>query len=399
MSIDDIFNFKRGTVIEAASLNKLRSYFQNLLSSRINFSLLIGSGASLPAIELMGTTFNNLKHDVGDGTVTQKRQFKECFNKYLKLFSSSADIDNIEDYLSWLNSNLDANPNSKKYASVRSYVLKNFCKSISIDYRTAISRQVLDNYRRFFQGFGVSRQLLAMTKSPLYDIINVFTTNYDLFIEQALISSGYQYSDGFTNGIKNTFSTREFHQRPIDLEERFRDLYQPINPFFRLYKLHGSVNWICDADGVVCRKPCFYDDIKIDELPDNLMIMPSSSKYASTQGSPYSDLFREFVDILSEPNSILVTTGFGFGDQHITDLIQQALARTDFTLYAFISKRETGKHNPAQDFAESNSRPNAYFIYPNDMNACPHFRFSDMAEIFGPEEELLGILDGDSSAA
>ena len=98
-------------------------------------------------------------------------------------------------------------------------------------------------------------------------------------------------------------------------------------------------------------------------------------------------MFRELSNALSTPNSILITSGFSFGDQHISELIKQALMRTDFTLYAFISRREKSS-NPAQDFADMNRSPNAIYIYPNDENKYSYFGFSEVAQIMKPEPEI-----------
>ncbi len=67
----------------------------------------------------------------------------------------------------------------------------------------------------------------------------------------ALESSGYAYVDGFSNGLIPTFNPREYHRRPIHLDERFRDHYELVNPFFRLYKMHGSINWTIYDGNVV----------------------------------------------------------------------------------------------------------------------------------------------------
>ena len=95
------------------------------------------------------------------------------------------------------------------------------------------------------------------------------------------------------------------------------------------------------------------------------MIAPMSSKYALTQNDPYSDLFREFVNIIAQQNTVLFTTGFSFGDEHIASLIKEALARPDFTLIAFIGNpEERSKDDGLRSFLDSTRSPNAYFVYP-----------------------------------
>lgn len=69
---------------------------------------------------------------------------------------------------------------------------------------------------------------------------------------------------------------------------------------------------------------------------ENLLIAPTSSKYADTQGFPFSDLFRELSVEMLKPNTVLLINGYGFGDEHINNFLVQALGRPDFTLIAFI---------------------------------------------------------------
>lgn len=387
---DSSYIVKRGRGCKAESFQDIRESFQKLLSTSLNISTLIGSGASVPGIPLMGSTFDKLK-GADDGT-RSSQNLLSVLAKYEKAREiPTGTANNIEDFLSWLNSYLEVHPRSRKYRLVRKYVLDEFRKSVDIDYAGSDEASgTLANYLDFVQGLGYSRQVLAQSKSPMFDVVNMFTTNYDLFHELAINRSGYQYTDGFTNGIECRFSTREFHQRPIDLEDRFREHLQPINPFFRVFKLHGSIDWTMDKESRnVSRLPmAVISGGDVDT--DNLLIMPTSSKYAATQGSPFSDLFREFFSDISVPNSILITSGFSFGDRHISELIEQALMRTDFTLYAFISRRNGGAPSPAQDFADRNALQNVIFIYPTDNSAHDFFDFGDVARIMKPEEGMIG---------
>jgi hypothetical protein len=47
---------------------------------------------------------------------------------------------------------------------------------------------------------------------------------------------------------------------------------------------------------------------------------------------PYSELFRRFGSAIAQPQSVLFTIGYGFGDEHVNALIRQALAIPSFTL-------------------------------------------------------------------
>ena len=122
------------------------------------------------------------------------------------------------------------------------------------------------------------------------------------------------------------------------------------------------------------------------------MIAPTSSKYAETQGSPYSDLFRELSVKLLMPNSILLLNGFSFGDEHINELISQSLSRPDFKLIAFVDE----KNDVTKDFIDrvgGNSR--AIFITDGDNKNSEHaYYFSTLVDLldsnnlFGSENQF-----------
>ena len=147
--------------------------------------------------------------------------------------------------MSWLQSRIEGGTEENEVDKNIFQLIKNgFISSVSeCDYESAEALSVLESYQRVIQGFGKTRETLSSREQASIDIVNLFTTNYDLFNEMALEQSRYSYADGFTNGLINRFSVSEFHRRPIDLDDRFRDRLLPIRPFFRLYKLHGSVNW------------------------------------------------------------------------------------------------------------------------------------------------------------
>jgi hypothetical protein len=71
------------------------------------------------------------------------------------------------------------------------------------------------------------------------------------------------------------------------------------------------------------------------------MIYPSPIKQNASLGTPYSDLFREFQKRIAQKQSILVTMGYSFSDEHINNLIYQALTIPTFRLVVF---SELGYH-------------------------------------------------------
>jgi hypothetical protein len=159
---------------------------------------------------------------------------------------------------------------------------------------------------------------------------NIFTTNYDLFNERALDQLGIIFSNGFSGVIDRYFNPAVFNYAFAEQMDLSNNKWNVIDNFIYLYKLHGSISWIEDED----TKHLF----KIKELQEpvmddkNVMIYPTPVKQNASFGSPYSDLFREFQKKLMVSNNILITVGYSFSDEHINNLIYQALTIPAFRL-------------------------------------------------------------------
>ena len=72
------------------------------------------------------------------------------------------------------------------------------------------------------------------------------------------------------------------------------------------------------------------------------MIYPTPAKQNASFGSPYSDLFREFQSRITRDQSVLFVLGYGFGDEHVNNIIFQALTIPTFRLVAFAPPDATG---------------------------------------------------------
>lgn len=165
--------------------------------------------------------------------------------------------------------------------------------------------------------------------------VNLFTTNYDMAFDYALDNLGVHYINGFM-GVHN----RCFRPEVYDY-----DLYYPgqsvsgkvyrAEKVLRYYKLHGSLSWIST-------KPNINNTYGIKEIPLNdefkttenneMMIYPCVSKKSFTLDLPYSELFRQFAQSINRPQSVLLCIGYSFYDEHINDIISQALTIPSFTL-------------------------------------------------------------------
>lgn len=164
---------------------------------------------------------------------------------------------------------------------------------------------------------------------------NLFTTNYDMAFDYALDNLGVHYVNGFM-GVHN----RCFRPEVYDY-----DLYYPgqsvigkvhrAEKVLRYYKMHGSLSWVSTT-------PSVSNTYGIKEIPLNgnftpdenneIMIYPCVSKKSFTLDLPYSELFRQFSHAINQPQSVLICVGYSFYDEHINDIIKQALSIPSFTL-------------------------------------------------------------------
>lgn len=160
---------------------------------------------------------------------------------------------------------------------------------------------------------------------------NVFTLNYDTLIEQAADAEGAVLVDGFVGTLRRIFRPESYD---LDFYFPAQTTEGRVHRFDRamhLYKLHGSITWhrqIADWENPYGLYATFYQETSDEDV----LIYPSPLKYGQTLGMPYSELFRRFGSTVAQPQSVLFTIGYGFGDEHVNALIRQALAIPSFTL-------------------------------------------------------------------
>ncbi|MCC6151777.1 MAG: SIR2 family protein [Planctomycetes bacterium] len=145
--------------------------------------------------------------------------------------------------------------------------------------------------------------------------LKLFTTNYDICFETAAGNLGITVIDGFSYSQPRRFDPRYFN---YDLVRRAKDsdeAHDFVEGVIQILKLHGSVNWDQTDVGIVQAakpsKPC--------------LIYPTSTKYEQSYSEPHLELMAQFQAVLREPNTCLVTIGFGFNDNHLSAPILAAV--------------------------------------------------------------------------
>ena len=153
-------------------------------------------------------------------------------------------------------------------------------------------------------------------KSP--NKLSVVTTNYDILFEEAANELNFTVVDGFSFTYNPKFDIDIFEWNLVknipNIKTKEVEYKKNI---INLLKIHGSLTWeIKDED--------IYRKLQ-DEIDTPVMIFPSSKKYYQSYQKPYFELFSKFQELLKQNNTLLITTGFSFYDNHIAKMITQAI--------------------------------------------------------------------------
>lgn len=151
--------------------------------------------------------------------------------------------------------------------------------------------------------------------------VEIFTTNYDLMFEEAMEESSVPYFDGFIGTVNPFFSPESVEADKAKNHQEFK----PPSSWTRLWKLHGSVNWFLKTDSTGKKKKVVRGCGNIDSSGQELMIFPSREKYLESRKLPFitfQDRLRRF---LSSGEVVLFVAGYSFLDQHLNEIIFQAL--------------------------------------------------------------------------
>ncbi|MBN2319879.1 MAG: SIR2 family protein [Acidobacteria bacterium] len=174
--------------------------------------------------------------------------------------------------------------------------------------------------------------------------IEVFTTNYDLLMEQAFEDSRVPYFDGFA-GVRKPF---------FDLRAMEEDMLPP--RWARLWKLHGSVNWY-----QIENKGVFRGTAK-DEGGTKRVIHPSHLKYQESRRMPYLAMIDRLRAFLKQPTATLILCGYSFRDEHINEIIIQGLQSNQSAIAFALLFNEINTYTQAIALASKRSNLNILAI-------------------------------------
>lgn len=161
--------------------------------------------------------------------------------------------------------------------------------------------------------------------------LHIFTTNYDRLVEHGCDLAGLRIIDRFVGALNPVFRASrvevDVHYNPPGIrgEPRFME------GVLRLTKLHGSLDWFFDKNekrisrkGLPFGAPSDHTDVPKEPV-DTVMIYPNPAKDVETTQYPYAELFRDFAAAVCRPNAVVVTYGYGYGDDHVNRVLLDML--------------------------------------------------------------------------
>ena len=185
--------------------------------------------------------------------------------------------------------------------------------------------------RRLLGGF----LLPFASRTATRERTHIFTTNYDRLIERGGDLLGLRLVDRFVGSLAPVFhSSRlgiDLHYNPPGIRGEPRYLEGVV----RFTKLHGSVDWrsVVQPSGGLDVQRCGLPFGAADNDPDvpaktgeQLLVYPNAAKDVETLEFPYAELFRDFAAAVCQPNAVVVTYGYGFGDDHVNRVLRDMLS-------------------------------------------------------------------------
>ena len=241
----------------------------------------------------------------------------------------------------------------------------------------------LENYEIFL------KTLLGLLdrRNDLSRKINIFTTNYDGCLEHSadsLLMSGSH--DFVVNDCASGFHKKHLHAKNFNTFQCQTGIFERANygvPQLNIIHLHGSVNWVKSGEKIEVK---YTQDFNYLLEPETVCKIKQFSTYLGTEGETtvnipsvsltnqeiecfwkeynklpivnprkwkfhetvfeehYYQMLRLLSYELEKPNSILITFGFSFADEHILKLVQRSLSnpllQTFICCYSQASARE-----------------------------------------------------------
>lgn len=201
--------------------------------------------------------------------------------------------------------------------------------------------------------------------------LRVFTLNYDLCVE----------NNCDPDLLERGFEDREWDWQRFDLE----------NQNVLLYKLHGSTDWVREDGRLTHRNPDHIEDEEVEII------------FGTTQKMQYVDPFLFLAYELRRWTlsraRLIITIGYGFGDDHINDILGQALRVKEEKKLLSIAPVESNEEAEVEICS-------ILQVHENDRVACWGITAKEFMEdhmdvrklgdkLFPEEEDLFTVVSGE----
>ena len=348
----------------------VEQFKRNILTKNLN--ILIGSGVSNPAIPLM-KFFS--KDDKGM-TVSKEDANANLENHIWKV--SSFLLWEHNDRIKYFVENMDK---QTLYSTDYFTELKNFNT-----FENNIGF-VLERYVKFLEK--VITLLYTSNSRTVSKSVSIFTTNYDLFIENSLDllmkNENFIFNDG-SNGYFHKVLDSSNYNKSVAYRG-LNENYLNELPSISLIKPHGSMNWEKGENNQILIRPYVVDQ--------PVVVKPTGLEGQETYlNNHFHDMLRVFQLELDKPQSVLIVVGFSFQDDHIAKMVRRSLKNPELMIYIFCyadSDFEVIKNNLSLD----NIPRNLQIVIPsalesenkNILNTSGSFDISSLTELFIIEDE------------
>ncbi|WP_399546607.1 SIR2 family protein [uncultured Granulicatella sp.] len=320
----------------------IEQFKRNVLTKNLN--ILIGSGVSYPAIPLM----NFFSKDDKGMPVS-----KEVANT------------NLENHIWKVSSFLPFNHNDRI-----KYFVENIDRQTlySTDYFTELNKFiafednidfVLERYIKFLEK--IIALLYTSNSRTVSKNVNIFTTNYDLFIERSLDllmkNDNLIFNDGANGYFYKVLDSSNYNKSVA--YRGLNENYLNELPSISLIKPHGSMNWEKGENNQILIRTC--------TVNHPVVVRPTGLEGQETYlNNHFHDMLRVFQLELDKPQSVLIVIGFSFQDDHIAKMIRRALKNPELMIYIFCyadSDFDVIKKNLSLD----NIPRNLQIVIPSDL--------------------------------
>ncbi|TDG86310.1 SIR2 family protein [Lentilactobacillus hilgardii] len=292
------------------------------ITKQLNF--LIGSGASADAIPLMND------------------------DKYKPNSNQLQELNKSED------------PDAEKKFCLKSL----FAKTMDVSKRI-ISGELVGKekdtqsmYDKFLQAVITILNLSNSRRGPKN--VNLFTTNYDLFIEKSIDNvagtNRFIFNDGASGYFERFLDSSNYNR--VVAYRGLTDNYLNEMPSISLIKPHGSMNWS-------------NSDNKIQVLntisQDPFLVKPTGFENKETfLSNHFYDMLRIFQLELDKSESVMFVIGFSFQDKHIAQMIRRALQNPELMIYAF-GFRDGDRQKYMSNLGVNDEKHNFRIITPSNL--------------------------------